>query len=169
MRCKVCGAENRDGMSFCKECGNPLNGTSKATDSQDFNRGEPPIPPTGGYHSGPSGDYDSVPPRRERSYEPIRPKSEFHSAPRDSYDDVSRIPEEYKPITMWGYFGYELLFSIPLVGFILILVFSFGGTQNKNVRNFSRSYFCFIIVQLVLAFIFVGVFSSIISNMLYYF
>ena len=21
------------------------------------------------------------------------------------------IPEEYKPISMWGYFGYELLFS----------------------------------------------------------
>ena len=30
-------------------------------------------------------------------------------------------PEEYKPITMWGYFGYELLFSIPCVGIIILL------------------------------------------------
>ena len=26
------------------------------------------------------------------------------------------IPEEYTPISMWGYFGYSLLFSIPIVG-----------------------------------------------------
>ena len=27
--------------------------------------------------------------------------------------DNKNIPYEYKPISMWGYFGYELLFSIP--------------------------------------------------------
>ena len=58
------------------------------------------------------------------------------------------IPEEYKPISMWGYFGYELLFSIPCVGFILLLVFSFGGTKNVNLRNFARSYFCYMIIGL---------------------
>ena len=26
------------------------------------------------------------------------------------------VPEEYKPISMWGYFGYEILFAIPLIG-----------------------------------------------------
>ena len=55
------------------------------------------------------------------------------------------IPEEYKPISMWGYFGYQLLFAIPCVGFIVLLVFAFGGTNNINLRNFARSYFCFII------------------------
>ena len=66
------------------------------------------------------------------------------------------LPYEYKPISMWGYFGYELLFSIPLVGFILLLVFSFGGTKNKNLKNFARSYFCFTIVVIVLSIIFLG-------------
>ena len=51
---------------------------------------------------------------------------------------------------MWGYFGYELLFSIPLIGLILLLVFSFGGTGNVNLRNFARSYFCFLIVVVIL-------------------
>ena len=41
-------------------------------------------------------------------------------------NQVNNIPEEYRPISMWGYFGYEILFSIPCVGFILLLVFSFG-------------------------------------------
>ena len=59
------------------------------------------------------------------------------------------IPEEYKPISMWGYFGYELLFSIPCVGFILLLVFAFGGTKNVNLKNFARSYFCYMIIAAV--------------------
>ena len=56
----------------------------------------------------------------------------------------------YKPISMWGYFGYELLFSIPIVGLVLLLVFSFGETQNLNLRNFARSYFCFLIIMIIL-------------------
>ncbi len=68
----------------------------------------------------------------------------------------NNVPSEYKPISMWGYFGYELLFCIPLVGFILLLVFSFGGTKNINLRNFARSYFCVIIIVLVLAAILVA-------------
>lgn len=66
------------------------------------------------------------------------------------------ISEEYRPITMWGYFGYEILFSIPLVGFILILVFSFGGTHNKNLRNFARSYFCYGIVMIIVVILLLG-------------
>ena len=60
------------------------------------------------------------------------------------------IPDEWKPISMWGYFGYEILFSIPLVGLILLIVFSVGGTKNRNLRNFARSYFCFLIIVLVI-------------------
>lgn len=60
------------------------------------------------------------------------------------------LSEEFRPITMWGYFGYEILFSIPLVGFILLIVFSTGGTRNVNLKNFARSYFCYYIIVLVI-------------------
>ena len=63
------------------------------------------------------------------------------------------IPEEYRPISMWGYFGYEILFSIPCVGFILLIVFSLGGNRNINLRNFARSYFCFLLITIVLVLI----------------
>ena len=65
--------------------------------------------------------------------------------------DYYQVPEEYRPITMWGYFGYSLLFAIPLVGFILICVFSFGGSKNVNLRNFARSYFCWLIIGVILS------------------
>ena len=72
---------------------------------------------------------------------------------------IINIPEEYKPISMWGYFGYQLLFSIPCVGFILLLVFSFGGTKNVNLKNFARSYFCYIIVVSIIIASLLGLFK----------
>lgn len=68
----------------------------------------------------------------------------------DFNTQVTNIPEEYKPISMWGYLGYEILFSIPCIGFILLIVFSFGGTKNINLRNFARSYFCCFIIALII-------------------
>ena len=63
-------------------------------------------------------------------------------------ENNTNIPEEYKPISMWGYFGYEILFSIPIVGLILLLIFSFSS-KNINKRNFARSYFCYTIIILL--------------------
>lgn len=59
------------------------------------------------------------------------------------------ISPEYAPISMWGYFGYELLFAIPCVGFILLIVLSFTAS-NVNLKNFARSYFCFLIIILII-------------------
>ena len=63
------------------------------------------------------------------------------------------LPPNYRPISMWGYFGYQLLFAIPCVGFILLIVFSFGGTQNVNLKNYARSYFCVYILIFAIYFI----------------
>lgn len=69
-----------------------------------------------------------------------------------SNENYKGIPENYKPISMWGYFGYELLFSVPVLGLILLIVFSLGGTSNVNLKNFARSYFCyFIIIAIIIA------------------
>ena len=62
--------------------------------------------------------------------------------------DNNMIPEEYRPISMWGYFGYEILFSIPVVGFICLIIFAIGA-KNVNKKNFARSYFCYTIICLV--------------------
>ena len=69
--------------------------------------------------------------------------------------DKSQIPEEYRPISMWGYFGYEILFSIPVIGFIFLLIFALGA-KNVNKKNFAFSYFCYTIICLV---VFVVIFA----------
>ena len=63
--------------------------------------------------------------------------------------DQNSIPEEYRPISMWGYFGYEILFSIPVIGFICLIVMALAS-KNVNKKNFARSYFCFTIICFML-------------------
>ncbi len=74
--------------------------------------------------------------------------------------DNTNLPEKYRPISMWGYFGYQILFSIPCVGFIALLIFAFGGTKNVNLKNFARSYFCFTIILVVLVVLFTIAFGG---------
>ena len=67
------------------------------------------------------------------------------------------IPEKYKPISAWGYFGYNILFAIPILGFIMLLVFALGGTSNINLRNYARSSFILAIIITVICVVFFGV------------
>ena len=75
-------------------------------------------------------------------------------------DELKKIPAEYQPISMWGYFGYQILFALPIVGFIMLLVFSFGGTKNHNVKNFARSYFCYFIIMVIIIAIVISVLTT---------
>ena len=54
-----------------------------------------------------------------------------------------------KPITPWGYFGYELLFNIPVIGLIFLIVFALGA-QNRNVKNFARGHFISLLLVIIL-------------------
>lgn len=49
--------------------------------------------------------------------------------------------EQFRPLSPWAYFGYSILFSLPLIGFILLIVFSFSN-NNINLRSFARSHWC---------------------------
>ena len=76
------------------------------------------------------------------------------SANTNNYNQQPQtIPSQYNPISAWGYVGYSLLFSIPLAGFILLIVFSFSD-ENINRRNYARSYFCMLLIGVIIFFIF---------------
>jgi hypothetical protein len=61
------------------------------------------------------------------------------------------VPEEFTPISPWGYIGYSLLFTcIPLVSIILLFVFAFGATKNINVKNFAKSYLLIYLITIII-------------------
>ena len=126
MFCPKCGTEVSDDKAFCPECGNPLKSQAQqASGAQQAAGAQQSWQATGSQNGA-------------RPH----PQVQFQS-------DTVVLPDEYKPISMWGYFGYEILFSIPIVGFIVLIVLSING-KNQNVKNFARSYFCFTIIVLIL-------------------
>lgn len=76
-------------------------------------------------------------------YQPAAPSRPSASGP-------ASIPPEYRPLGAWAYFGYGLLFGIPIVGFICLIVFSFSNT-NINRRNFARSFWCWLLISVIIA------------------
>ena len=138
MFCPKCGTEVSDDKAFCPECGNPLksqaqqnSGAQQAAGAQQASEGQQT-----------AGAQQSWQATGAQSGARPHPQVQFQS-------DTVVLPDEYKPISMWGYFGYEILFSIPIVGFIVLIVLSING-KNQNVKNFARSYFCFTIIVLIL-------------------
>ena len=81
-----------------------------------------------------------------------------------NYGGIGNDGRDYTPISMWGYFGYNILFWIPLIGIILVLVFAFGGTRNVNLRNYARSQFCSLILAVIILLV---VFGSIGGSLLF--
>ena len=138
MFCPKCGTEVSDDKAFCPECGNPLksqtqqnSGAQQAAGAQQASGGQQTAGAQQSWQA--TGSQNGARPH---------PQVQFQS-------DTVVLPDEYKPISMWGYFGYEILFSIPIVGFIVLIVLSING-KNQNVKNFARSYFCFTIIVLIL-------------------
>ena len=69
--------------------------------------------------------------------------------------------ERFRPMSPWGYFGYSLLFSIPLIGLILLIVFSLNN-ENINRRNYARSFFIGVLIAAIILLILAltGAFAS---------
>ena len=60
---------------------------------------------------------------------------------------------KYRPLSPWAYLGYGILFAIPVVGWVLLIVFSLTD-GNINRRNFARSYFCALLITAIFVFMF---------------
>lgn len=58
---------------------------------------------------------------------------------------VDDLPDHLRPLSPWSYFGLQILFAVPIVGFIFLIIFTFNR-GNINRRNFTRSYWCFLII-----------------------
>lgn len=59
--------------------------------------------------------------------------------------DAARVA----PVSTAAFFGYKVLYGIPVIGWILCLVFSFTQ-KNVNKRNFARATLIGLIISLVI-------------------
>ena len=67
--------------------------------------------------------------------------------------EIEQLPEKYRPMGAWSYFFYTILFAIPLLGQVCLIVFALDGS-NVVRRSFARSFFCTIILGIILLLLF---------------
>ncbi len=93
-------------------------------------------------------------PQAQTYQQPI-PQAQTYQQPipqAQSYQQPSAIKiEKVNPLPIWKYMGMMLLTGIPIIGFIMILVWSFGSSFNKNTRNYARAVLILGIIGFVLA------------------
>ncbi len=106
-----------------------------------------------------------VKPEPQPTPQPVQAKSAPQPAPRQvppaqSYQQpappmeqpaVLKKPEKVNPIPVWKFIGIILLQGIPVIGLIMILVWSFGGSFNRNTRNYARAVLVLGLIGLALS------------------
>ncbi len=58
-------------------------------------------------------------------------------------------PNQYRPLGAWAYVGLSILYAIPIVGWVFLIIFTFSG-GNINRRSFTRSYWCWLLLVIIL-------------------
>ena len=148
MYCPNCGKQNPDDAKFCESCGAP-------TAAAEAPKAAPPPPPP--------------PPPQQPVYnqQPVQqyaPPQQTYYPPQQTYNTAAAGGAPV--MSVGSYIGTMLLSAIPLVGFILLLVWAFGSDTNPNKKNFCRAYLILMLIGIVLGIIFAGVLGGIISNLI---
>ena len=55
---------------------------------------------------------------------------------------------QYRLLSPWAYVDYGILFMLPVIGWILAIVFALND-DNLNRRNFARGYWCGVLVVVI--------------------
>ena len=135
MFCPKCGTNVENGTRFCSECGTDV------LAAQAVPAGNAPAPQyTQNTYSAPP----PPPPRPQPQYAPPQYAPQYQQPvnPNDA------------PMSVGSYIGTMILFCIPLVGFILQLVWAFGSNVNRNKKNFCRAALILEVIVVVLYIIF---------------
>lgn len=60
------------------------------------------------------------------------------------------LPEQYRPLSAWAYWGLTILYAVPIVGFIFLIIHTFNGS-NINRRSFARSYWIWTLICVIVS------------------
>ena len=128
MNCPYCGTEQAEETKFCTNCGKyigdyPIQNTVEASPAEELPE-EPVL-----------------------SDSPALTEEADESPAEDSVPSIELTRKEEKPsadgpwagISTLGWIGIKLLTSVPIVGAVFVIVWSFGGCRKNVKKTFSRA------------------------------
>ena len=96
----------------------------------------------------------------QQQYQQYQQPGGAYYAPQQFVDPNAAPPKgsRFAPMSPLAYAGLFFLFTIPCIGFILLLVFAFVG-DNENRKNFARGYLLYGIIMAL-----IGIITAIIAG-----
>lgn len=128
--CSSCGSSMNENATFCTNCGATKPNSAQAAQVQYAAPAPTPY----------------IPPVQQTYYQPVQPAYQNNG-------------QDTQPLTVGQYIGMFILMAIPVVGFILMLVWAFGSNVNINKKNYCRAALILGLIGLVLGII-ISIFSA---------
>lgn len=115
--CNVCGTPLTDDLKFCRECGAPVDPAPVQ-----------PVPPT-----------PSAQPVYAQPAQPVyaQPSPQYTEAPPQRTQTAHKAYNNDAPQSVGGFVGQLIVMGIPLVGFILTIVWACNTKVNRNKKNLA--------------------------------
>jgi len=146
MFCPKCGTNVPEGSKFCESCGNNMQQAEQSIQQEPQQ-----APPQPTYNPNPAPAYQPQP--QANNYQP---------RPAPAYQNTVNITDPRdKVYGVGGWLGTLILTSIPIVGFILLLVWAFGSKANKNKKNFAIALLIFGVIATVIG---IALYASILAS-----
>ena len=120
-------------MAHCTNCGAQLP-EGKLTCPSCGAKVTPPEPA--------GGRYDSA-------YRPSRDQGGYAS-PEPSYVYAGLEDEDEAPMGVWSYVWSIFVLRLPVIGFLIQVIWSLGAARNRNRRNLAIAYLIYTVLGLVL-------------------
>lgn len=155
MICPNCNSFNPDGTKFCSVCG------VKLAQAEQPVRPAEPANNQAVYENAaaPNGQQDNQNGYQTNYQQPVPP-----AAP------VFMNGEQKKPLGTSQFVLLEFLTSLPIAGFILLLVWAFGDDVNENKRNYCRAKLIWLLIGIgITVFVLIMIISAAgsLANFLY--
>lgn len=176
MFCEQCGQKLPDGSKFCGGCG------AKQTDASVKESVPKPMaqpamtpPPISSSQQsvGPAPQPQYVQPQQPQyQAPPVQPSQPTYQAQPVSPQIPTMQGSGIPPLSVGEFLKMQLLLCIPVVNFILLLIWSFDSSNNKNKRNYALASLLFMVIMTGIGFLLFtvagGLILTMISNMNYY-
>lgn len=77
-------------------------------------------------------------------------------------------PQQVPPaISVGEWIGTIIITAIPIVGFIMLLVWAFSATTNPNKANWAKAQLLFVVISIFFVILFWGTFASVIFSSMF--